>query len=777
MPCAPARRRPTTSRPRTSRGSRRRTPACTRGWRWTGDGALAAARDADAALARARADGPAALAALHPLHGVPVALKDLISVRGGPTHRRLPDPRGVSGAVRRPRHRAAPRGRRGRPRQDEHGRVRDGLVLRALRLRPHVQPLGPRPRARRLLGRVGRRRGLLPGAARARLGHGRVDPPARRALRGRRDEAHVRTRLALRDRGVRVVARPDRAVRARRARRRGAAPRGRRPRRPRLDVRPRRGARRPPGAARLGRRGGVRPARRPAGAPARVLRRRGWSPAWRPASARPWPRWRRPGRSSRRSPSRTPTTASRRTTSSPRRRRAPTSRGTTASGSGSPCARGDVLANYLATRGRGFGPEVKRRIMLGTYALSAGYYDAVYGKAQKVRTLLKADFDAVWASGVDAIVAPVSPVVAWPFGAKLDDPVAMYLADVCTVPVNLAGLPGVSIPAGLADGLPVGLQLIGRPWSELELLRIARGHEGATAGAAWRSVEPTGPRRAPRGRPAHADGSSGGARRRGPLTRKREGTPDDRLLHARLGRHLRGPRARSPRQGGPAVGDPPLLRHRRVDARRHQPRHRRARLRHPAGDRRGRDREPPRRPDALLQQLRHAGAAPAPLRPSREALRRPLRPRPRDHHHDRRVGGRGHRRPRDGGPGRRGRPPRALVRRVHAGDPLRGRDTAVRADADRGGLRPRPGRGRGGDRPEDEGDLPRVPVQPDRRGPPRRRPGPDRGDRRPPRPARVLGRDLRPARVRRPRPPRDERASRGCASGRSSWAGSARPTR
>jgi aspartyl-tRNA(Asn)/glutamyl-tRNA(Gln) amidotransferase subunit A len=162
---------------------------------------------------------------------------------------------------------------------------------------------------------------------------------------------------------------------------------------------------------------------------------------------------------------------------------------------------GDVLANYLATRDRGFGPEVKRRIMLGTYALSAGYYDAVYGKAQKVRTLLKADFDAVWASGVDAIVAPVSPVVAWPFGARLDDPVAMYLADVCTVPVNLAGLPGVSIPAGLADGLPVGLQLIGRPWSELELLRIARGHEGVTARAAWRSVEPAGLASLSAGRP------------------------------------------------------------------------------------------------------------------------------------------------------------------------------------------------------------------------------------------------------------------------------------
>ncbi len=153
---------------------------------------------------------------------------------------------------------------------------------------------------------------------------------------------------------------------------------------------------------------------------------------------------------------------------------------------------GDVLGDYLATRGRGFGPEAKRRIMLGTYALSAGYYEAFYGKAQKVRTLIKGDFDAVWASGVDAIVAPTSPTVAWKLGAKLDDPVAMYLSDACTLPVNMAGLPGVSIPAGLSDGLPVGLQLIGRPWSELDLLRIARGYEGITATAAWRTVEPHG---------------------------------------------------------------------------------------------------------------------------------------------------------------------------------------------------------------------------------------------------------------------------------------------
>jgi aspartyl-tRNA(Asn)/glutamyl-tRNA(Gln) amidotransferase subunit A len=152
---------------------------------------------------------------------------------------------------------------------------------------------------------------------------------------------------------------------------------------------------------------------------------------------------------------------------------------------------GDVLANYLATRGRGFGDEVKRRVMLGTYALSAGYYDAFYLKAQKVRTLIMADFDAVWAAGFDAIVAPTSPGVAFRFGAKMADPVAMYLNDACTLPVNMAGLPGISIPCGLSEGLPVGLQLIGGPWRELELFRLARAYEAITADADWRSLEPT----------------------------------------------------------------------------------------------------------------------------------------------------------------------------------------------------------------------------------------------------------------------------------------------
>ena len=121
--------------------------------------------------------------------------------------------------------------------------------------------------------------------------------------------------------------------------------------------------------------------------------------------------------------------------------------------------------------------------MLGTYALSAGYYDAYYLKAQKVRTLIKGDFDALWAQGFDALVAPTSPTVAFRFGDRLADPVSMYLSDACTLPVNMAGLPGVSIPCGLSEGLPVGLQFIGAPWSEAALFGLARGYEAITADA------------------------------------------------------------------------------------------------------------------------------------------------------------------------------------------------------------------------------------------------------------------------------------------------------
>jgi aspartyl-tRNA(Asn)/glutamyl-tRNA(Gln) amidotransferase subunit A len=138
------------------------------------------------------------------------------------------------------------------------------------------------------------------------------------------------------------------------------------------------------------------------------------------------------------------------------------------------------------TRQYGFGPEVKRRIMLGTYALSAGYYDAYYLKAQKVRTIIRREFDQVFEK-VDALVTPTSPTVPFKIGEKTDDPLQMYLSDICTLPINIAGLPGLSIPAGFADGLPIGMQFIGRPFNEETLLRTAYTYEQATE---WHKIKP-----------------------------------------------------------------------------------------------------------------------------------------------------------------------------------------------------------------------------------------------------------------------------------------------
>lgn len=132
----------------------------------------------------------------------------------------------------------------------------------------------------------------------------------------------------------------------------------------------------------------------------------------------------------------------------------------------------DLHATYAATRGALFGPEVRRRILVGTYALSAGYYDAYYRRAQQVRTLVRTDFDSAFGQ-VDLLLTPTSPTVAWPLGEKFSDPLTMYLSDVYTVSVNIAGLPAVSVPCGLAHGLPVGLQLIGPALSEGTLLAAA----------------------------------------------------------------------------------------------------------------------------------------------------------------------------------------------------------------------------------------------------------------------------------------------------------------
>jgi len=141
----------------------------------------------------------------------------------------------------------------------------------------------------------------------------------------------------------------------------------------------------------------------------------------------------------------------------------------------------DIADMYQNTRARGFGKEVRRRIMIGTYVLSAGYYDAYYLRAQKVRTLIKRDFEKVFAEGVDAILAPATPSAAFGVGEKGSaDPIEMYLNDVFTVTVNMAGLPGIAVPGGLsADGLPLGLQLIGRPFDEETLFSLAHVVEQA----------------------------------------------------------------------------------------------------------------------------------------------------------------------------------------------------------------------------------------------------------------------------------------------------------
>jgi aspartyl-tRNA(Asn)/glutamyl-tRNA(Gln) amidotransferase subunit A len=134
---------------------------------------------------------------------------------------------------------------------------------------------------------------------------------------------------------------------------------------------------------------------------------------------------------------------------------------------------------YETTRAEGFGPEVKRRILIGTYVLSAGYYDAYYLKALKVRARIAEDFASAF-EGVDAILTPTTPSAAFPLGEKQDDPVAMYLNDVFTVTTNLAGLPGLSLPAGLdSQGLPLGLQLIGRALDEGSLFSLAAAMEQA----------------------------------------------------------------------------------------------------------------------------------------------------------------------------------------------------------------------------------------------------------------------------------------------------------
>lgn len=154
-----------------------------------------------------------------------------------------------------------------------------------------------------------------------------------------------------------------------------------------------------------------------------------------------------------------------------------------------------LLAMYGKTRAHGFGPEVKRRIMIGTYALSSGYYDAYYLKAQKVRTLIKQDFLKAFEK-VDVLVSPTTPTPAFKLGER-EDPLSMYLCDLMTIPVNLAGLPGLSLPCGFADGLPIGLQIVGNALQESKVLRVAYAYEQSTD---WHK------RRPPLGQPSVEEG-------------------------------------------------------------------------------------------------------------------------------------------------------------------------------------------------------------------------------------------------------------------------------
>jgi aspartyl-tRNA(Asn)/glutamyl-tRNA(Gln) amidotransferase subunit A len=140
----------------------------------------------------------------------------------------------------------------------------------------------------------------------------------------------------------------------------------------------------------------------------------------------------------------------------------------------------DLNETYQLTRDQGFGPEVKRRILLGTYALSAGYYDAYYLKAQQVRRLIKREFEEAFAR-CDLIVTPTAPTTAFGLGEKIDDPLQMYLSDIYTISVNLAGLPALSLPCGFdAESMPIGMQIIGKPFDEETMLRLAHVYEQCT---------------------------------------------------------------------------------------------------------------------------------------------------------------------------------------------------------------------------------------------------------------------------------------------------------
>ena len=142
----------------------------------------------------------------------------------------------------------------------------------------------------------------------------------------------------------------------------------------------------------------------------------------------------------------------------------------------------DMIDMYCRTRSEGFGDEVKRRIMTGTFVLSSGYYDAYFLRGQRVRRLIKNDFDGAFADGIDCLVCPTSPTPAFRIGEKTDDPLTMYLSDIYTTSANLAGVPAISVPCGSTpEGLPIGMQLMGRSFAEADVLRVAKAVEDGTA--------------------------------------------------------------------------------------------------------------------------------------------------------------------------------------------------------------------------------------------------------------------------------------------------------
>ena len=393
----------------------------------TRDEALAAAR---ASEARYRAGAP-----LSPLDGVPLAIKDVLLHARHADDLRLEDPRDVRAAVRRHRRRAAARGRRGAPRQDEHGRVRHGLVDRELRPSTSTRnPVGPR-RACRAARRAASAAAVAAGLAARRLRHrhGRLDAPAGRLLRRRRAQADLRPRVALRADRLRVLARSGRAVRATTS----------------VDA-----------ALLLGAVAGHDPldatsidAPVPDYTAALGARRRRACASACPTSTSS--RASTPRSSGRCAPRSTCSESLRRARSSTCRCRTPT-HGVATYYIVAPAEASSNLARYdgvkyglrvpaqgpdrhvSRTRAAGFGAEVKRRIMLGTYALSAGYYDAYYGQAQKVRTLIRRDFEQAF-ERVDVIAAPTTPGVRLQASARRTIPLAMYLNDVFTIPAQPGG--------------------------------------------------------------------------------------------------------------------------------------------------------------------------------------------------------------------------------------------------------------------------------------------------------------------------------------------------